>query len=51
LIVLPKTTEAYELFVAGVVPLLDCQDVVKTAVAGLEGFFHRVQAIHNFHEG
>ena len=38
-----------EPFEAGVVALAGDEHVVKAALAGLESFFHRMQAVENFH--
>jgi hypothetical protein len=41
----------YEALDTEIFTLTGYQDVVKASPAGLEGFFHRVHAIQNFHEG
>ncbi len=43
--------EIDELLDSGIVALGGHQDVVKPATSGLESFFHRMQAVENFHEG
>ena len=35
----------------GILALAGDQDVIEAALAGLEGFLDRVQAVENFHEG
>jgi hypothetical protein len=43
--------ERNELLEAGIVAFGGDKDVVKAATPGLESFFHRMQAVENFHEG
>jgi hypothetical protein len=43
--------EVDEALKAVVLALSGDEDVVKPALSGLEGFFHRMQAIENFHIG
>ena len=43
--------ERNELFETGIVAFSGDEDVVKAAASGLESFFHRMQAVENFHEG
>jgi hypothetical protein len=45
------TTKIDQPLKAVVQTLAGYQDVVETALAGLEGFFDRVKAIQNFHKG
>ncbi len=45
------SAESDHLFEARIVALGGHQDVVKPATTGLESFFHRMQAVENFHEG
>jgi len=35
----------------GILALAGYQNVIETALAGLEGFLDRVQAVENFHKG
>jgi hypothetical protein len=45
------TALGHQLLETGVVALLSDEDMVETAASGLEGFFHRMQTVQDFHEG
>jgi pheromone shutdown protein TraB len=45
------TAERDELFEARIVAFRSDENVIKAATSGFESFFHRMQAVENFHEG